>query len=260
MGIFSIIGGAISSLFGGGGDSGGGDSSSTVYEPDKVKAAEIEADTKIRLAHLENDRIELMKQARMDILQFETESQVALEQARAKGLGVMAQTILVMQEKLNEIAEKRLLIIERGSLQVIKDIEMFYDDLGRRLQEDNNDYSTKKLPELLSVLQNYKEDSAPYTIYMKRIEEDMQMQTKHYMMQIEAVSKRQSQVIDGFLQSKERILAQTGEITSGMLETVQKQTLAIESRLNQRDDVPIGIAAPKGIDNLALPDEQCSES
>ena len=40
---------------------GGGRRSTTTYEPDKVKVAEIEADTKIRLAHMETDRIEIMK-------------------------------------------------------------------------------------------------------------------------------------------------------------------------------------------------------
>ena len=123
MGLLGKIGGAIKSLFGGGSSGGGGSRSTTTYEPDKVKVAEIEADTKIRLAHMETDRIEIMKQARLDILQFETESQIALEQARAQGLTVMAQTILTLQEKLNEVAEKRLLIIEKGSLQVVKDWE-----------------------------------------------------------------------------------------------------------------------------------------
>ena len=51
---------------------------------------------------MENDRIELMKQARLDILQFETESQIALEKAKAQGLTVMAQTIITMQDKLYE--------------------------------------------------------------------------------------------------------------------------------------------------------------
>ena len=97
MGLWGKIGGAIKNLFGGG--SSGGSRSTTTYEPDKVKIAEIEADTKIRLAHMETDRIEIMKQARLDILQFETESQIALEQAKAQGLTVMAQTILTLQEK-----------------------------------------------------------------------------------------------------------------------------------------------------------------
>ena len=227
MGFLGKIGGAIKRLFGGG-SSGGGSRSTTTYEPDKVKIAEIEADTKIRLAHMETDRIEIMKQARLDILQFETESQIALEQAKAQGLAVMAQTIVTLQEKLNEVAEKRLLIIEKASLPVIKDIENFYAELGSKIQEDDDRYNTEKLPQLLSILAKYEEGSPSHKIYMKRIEDDMALQTKHYAQQIAAISQRQSQIIDGFLQSKEKILEQTGQITAGMLETIQNQTLALD--------------------------------
>ncbi|MBT9777857.1 NC domain protein [Clostridium sp. MCC353] len=235
LGFLEKIGNAIKNFFGGG--SSGGSRSVSTYEPDKVKIAEIESDTKIRLAHMENDRIELMKQARMDMLQFETESRIALEQAKAQGLTVMAQTILTLQEKLNEVAEKRLLIIEKGSLQIIKDIETFYDELGTKIQEDDDRYNTEKLPELLSILEKYEEGSPSHKIYMKRIEEDMALQAKHYAMQIEAVSRRQSQIIDGFLQSKEHIIEQTGQITAGMLEAVQNQVLELNNSAQKALDV-----------------------
>lgn len=254
MGLLGKIGGAIKNLFEGDKSSGsGGSRSTTTYEPDKVKVAEIEADTKIRLAHMETDRIEIMKQARLDMLQFETESQIALEQARAQGLTVMAQTILTLQEKLNEVAEKRLLIIEKGSLQVIKDIENFYDELGTKIQEDDDRYNTEKLPELLSILEKYEEGSPSHKIYMKRIEEDMALQAKHYSQQIEAISQRQSQIIDGFLQSKDKILEQTGEITAGMIETIQNQTLALD--MNRAQSAEMDAASIGEKEKLALPGE-----
>lgn len=252
-GIGGKIGGFIKGLFGGGSSSGGGSRSTTTYEPDKVKVAQIEADTKIRLAHMENDRIELMKQARLDVLQFETESQIALEQAKAQGLTIMAQTIITMQEKLNEVAEKRLLIIEKGSLQVIKDIENFYDELEAKIQVDDDKYNTEKLPELLSILEKYEEGTPSHKLYMKRIEEDMALQAKHYTMQIDAISKRQSQIIDGFLQSKDRIIEQTGQITAGMLETIQKQTLALNSPDTSKETLNSSLALPKN-EKLALPE------
>lgn len=228
MGLLGKIGGAIKSLFGGGSGGGGSRSTSTTtYEPDKVKVAEIEADTKIRLANKEIERIEIMKQARLDILEYETQSQIALEEARARGLTVMAQTILTLQDKLNEVAEKRLLIIEKGSLQVIKDIEMFYDELSTKIQEDDDKYNTEKLPEMLEILEKYEEGTTAHKLYSKRVEEDMALQAQHYVKQIDAIATRQTQVIDGFLSSKEKILEQTGNITAGMLETIQAQTLAL---------------------------------
>lgn len=251
MGLFGGIGGFFKGLFGGGG--GSRSTSSTTYEPDKVKVAEIEADTKIRLAGMENDRIELMKQARLDILQYEAESQIALEKAKAQGMAVMAQTIIAMQDKLNEVAEKRLQIIEKGSLQVIKDIETFYDELSTKIQEDDDRYNTEKLPELLSILEQYEVGTPGHNLYMKRIEEDMALQAKHYMMQLDAVSKRQSQVIDGFLASKDRIIEQTGQITTGMLEMIQKQALALNT--SKEDGAGQGDKALPMKEKLALEDK-----
>lgn len=121
-----------------------------------------------------------MKQTRLEILQYETESQITLKQA--KGLTVMAQTIIAMQNKLNKVIQKHLLIIEKGSLQVIKDIETFYDKLGTKIQEDDDRYNTEKLPELLSVLEQYEIGTPAHDLYRKRIEKDMGLQAKHYTM------------------------------------------------------------------------------
>ena len=223
------LGNFIKSIFGFG-SSSGGSRSTTTYEPDKVKVAQIEADTKIRLAEMEKERIDFMKQARIEMLEFEVRSNLALEEARARGLANMAQTIAALHDKLNEVAEKRLVIIEKGSLQIIRDIEMFYDELGAKIKEDDDKYNTEKLPEMLSILEKYDEGSAAHKIYTKRIEDDMTLQTQHYTKLIDAVLARQSQVIDGFLTSKERILEQTGNITSGMLDCVQNQVLSLEGQ------------------------------
>jgi hypothetical protein len=222
MGLLSTIGGAIKSIFGGGSSGNGGSrsTSSTSYEPDKVKVAEIEADTNLRLAGMENERIVLMKNARLELLEFETQSNIALEEAKAKGLNFMAQTIIGMQDRLNEVAEKRLQIIEKGSLQIIKEIESFYNELGDKIKADDDVYNTDKLPQLLSLLEKYEIGTPSHDLYRKRIEDDMMLQAKHYTMQIDAASKRQSQIISGFLQSKDRIVEQTGQITADILKNI----------------------------------------
>lgn len=88
---------------------------------------------------------------------------------------------------------------------------------------------------------------------MKRIEEDMALQAKYYSQQIEAISQRQSQIIDGFLQSKDKILKQTGEITAGMLETIQNQILALD--VNRAQSAEMDVASIGEKEKLALPGE-----
>lgn len=241
MGLLGILGGIAGAAIGffsgrksGGGSSGGGGgySSNTIYEPDKVKVAEIESRTKIRLANMEQERIELMKQAQLDILQYETQCHIALEEAKARGMSVIAQNIVLMQEKLNEVAERRLQIIEKGSLQIVKEIEAFYDEVGDKIQLENDEYNTKKLPALLEILGKYEQGSPEHQIYMQRIQDDCQRQQQYYLKQIDNVYSRQSQVIAGFISSKEKIIEQTGQVTHEMLEAVQNNILHLNTSAN----------------------------
>ena len=254
MGLFGAIGGFVKGLFGGGSRSGGGGgySSNTVYEPDKVKVAEIESRTKIRLANMEQERIELMKQAQLDILQYETQCHIALEEAKARGMSVIAQNIVLMQEKLNEVAERRLQIIEKGSLQIVKEIEAFYDEVGDKIQVENDEYNTKKLPALLEILGKYEQGSPEHQIYMQRIQDDCQRQQQYYLKQIDNVYSRQAQVIAGFISSKEKIVEQTGQVTHEMLEAVQNNIL----HLNASANVSANMQLESQNSTKALPDSK----
>lgn len=93
------------------------------------------------------------------------------------------------------------------------------------INQINNRYNTDKLPELLAILEKYETGTPAHSLYMKRIEEDIAMQSKHVTQQLDALLHRQTQIIDGFLASKERIVEQTGQITAGILDTIQKQQL-----------------------------------
>lgn len=245
--IKGAIGGAVEGFFGGSsrrnsrgsseGYSGGSSStSSTTYEPDKVKVAQIEADTKIRLSEMESERVELMKNAQIDLFEFNTNCQLAIEEAKARSLNSMAQTIMNLQTQLNEVGIKRLEIIEKGSLSIIKEIEGFYSELSDKIEEDNYKYSKEKLPKLLELLDEYEEGSAAHKLYTKRIDMDMDNQTKHYLMQIESISKRQDQIIEGFVKSKEMIIGQTNEVTKAIMSNIENK-IAINRGISSDEEI-----------------------
>lgn len=247
--MFSIVPNAIgaigSAIFGSSksSSSSGGTRSTTTttYEPDKVKAAEYEmrrtdiatqaeikkaninAENQIRLSELETERIELRKQAQKEIIRENADAQIAVEEARAKGFTVMAQTILTLQEKLNEVAEKRLLIIEKASLPIVKEMELFYGELNHKINEDNELYTSKKLPMLLETLSKFPESSPAYQLYFKQIETDMANQSKHYLQQLDNVAERQKMVLNSFLKGKEQIIGQTEALTKIMLENLSQK-------------------------------------
>lgn len=227
MGFWGTVGGWIKGLFGGSSGGGSRSTSSTVYEPDKVRIAEIEQNTKIRLATMERERQELMHKAQLEFLQAHYDCEEALVQAKVKGFAATAEMIIRMQSKLTEIAETRMEIIEKGSLPIIKDIEKFYDELGDKVQADKDKYNLEQLPKLLALLGGYKVDSTEHKLYEKLIEEDMRLQSEYYMKQLDNIAIRQQQVIDGFIKSKNSIIEQTGLLTKELLASVQKQTLEL---------------------------------
>ena len=248
MGLFGMIGSAVRtvvSVFTGGSSSssggGGGSysSSRTIHEPDKVKIAEIERDTKVRLAKMEADRQERYIQAQQELLQTQRENQEAIEMLRLQGQAAMVQRLLKLQDELNEIAQNRLLIIEKGSMQLIKEMEDFYDGLGAKIKADNDEYSAEKLPKLLELLSQYEEGSAAHELYKKRIESDMELQAQHFDRQIMEVASRQNQIIAGFIHSKDRVLEQTAQITQGVLEKICSPNLALNAP--QTDNLPLSL-------------------
>ncbi|HHD2734592.1 TPA: hypothetical protein ACOTGU_001069 [Clostridium perfringens] len=182
-----------------------------------MRIAEIEAETKIRLTNMENERIRLSKEAQIEIMEEEYRFKVALEEAKALGFNNIATTIIGMQEKLNEISQKRIEIIEKGSLKIVSDIENFYLELKGKIEQENYKYSEEKLPKLFEVLEKFDENSPAYKLYLKRIEDDMVLQLKSYEAQIEGISIRQSKIMDSFLSSKEKMINQNNQITNFLI-------------------------------------------
>lgn len=221
MGFLSKISGVIGGLFGRKSSVGGSRSSSaTTYEPDKVKIAEIDRDLKINLAHMEQEKINLIRDAKLEVLEKEYYFKIAHEEAKVRGLSCVTQAIVVMQGKLDEITEKRLEIIEKGSLALNKDIEKFYGELADKIKDDYFDYQLNKAPMLLEIMERFEKDSDSYNMYKNMIDKDMLAQLQSMQKQLDGILSRQTQIIDGFLKSKERIIEQTGQITIGMIENM----------------------------------------
>ena len=208
-----------------------------VYEPDKVRIAEIEAETERALANKERERIELAKQAKIDILQFETQSQLDIERARTEGNLLLMQALIDMQEKLNVIAQKRLEIIENGSLSIIKDIENFYKEIQNNIESKNDDYNNNKLPKLLEQLEKYEPSSSSHKLYEKRINDDMDSQKKYYEKQIDEALNRQNIIISGLIESKDKVLLQNTEISIAFMKTTKEYAKRIATE--RREALPL---------------------
>lgn len=202
--------------------------STTTYDPDRVKAAQIDKER----AQIENERIELMRRAQLDIIEAQTQSRIAQERARAEGFVIIADAISAMQEKLNELAAQRLAIIERGNLQAVREAENFYDELTRAINDDHEEYMSQKLPALFEILSHYEAGTSVYSLYFETIQRDIALQMTHTAQQLESAKVRREKMIESIHETKREITAQSGQaekITSGILETLNKKLSEIDT-------------------------------
>lgn len=207
--------------------------SSTTYEPDKVKVAEIEREIKLRLVDKENERIELMKNAKLDILEYQTRAKLAEEEAKLQGFQRAAEAVVKLQEQLNEVMNKRLIIIESGAMSLVKDMEAFYSQVNKDLDKENQIYSEEKLPKLLEQLKKYQEGTPEHTLYQKQIDYDIERQKNFVIAQYNQIIVRQNTVLDSMMRGKERLLNNAEGITEGMLTVVQKQIGESNNKMQQ---------------------------
>lgn len=226
MSIFGSIWDSVKSIFSSSSSGGSRSTSNYNYEPDKVRVAEIERNLKLEMADKERERIELMRDAQLELLKAQGMTQMAIDEARTKNMKAFAEQLAALQEKMLEVAKNRIVIIEEGSLPMIREIEAFYEEVGNRIQAKGDEYTTKKLPQILHLLQQYEKDSPEYEIFASQIKDDRERQNQFIMTQLQKIQERQELVTKSFLETKDKIIEQTGRITQTIAEEYLKKKAA----------------------------------
>ena len=161
---------------------------------------------------------------------------------------VVANQLVVLQEKMLEVARKRIVIIAEASLPIIREIENFYGDVGAKISAANDEYNIKKLPQLLNILRQYEAGSREHEIFSAQINDERARQGKFIEQQMARVSERQNLVLQSFLSAREKILEQTGQITQTVAEKYLSAAQASVQALPRAD---VGALSP---DKKTCPD------
>ncbi len=194
-----------------------------VEAANQIALKRADAEIQMRLADKETERVELAKNAQLEIIEAQKIAQMAIEEARVKGMAAMSEQIVILQEKMLDVAKNRIAIIEECSLPIIHDIENFYSEVNARITANREEYNTKKFPQLLSMLEQYEEGTTAHKLYAKQIELDQIQQAKFIETQLQQVIERQNFVLQSFVSAKSQILEQTGQITKSIAESSLKK-------------------------------------
>lgn len=235
VGLLSSIGSwasnAVSSFLGSSFSSGNGDrdrdyggsysssSSSTVtnYDPDKVEVAK-----------LENERVELVKNAQLELIEVNARLEAVMIEARCKGFQTMQGSVMQMLKEVNLLAEERLVLLENGSQEQVQKVEAMYADLSKDME--NDDFMFSKVPQMLEIANKFPEESDSRKLYMSGIDREMAKHFDFKTEQLKKLNERCHIVVASVVESKKQMQSHIDTVISKRIEHIE-QVMQVNAQL-----------------------------
>lgn len=235
VGLLSSIGSwasnAVSSFLGSSFSSGNGDrdrdyggsysssSSSTVtnYDPDKVEVAK-----------LENERVELVKNAQLELIEVNARLEAVMIEARCKGFQAMQGSMMQMLKEVNLLAEERLVLLENGSQEQVQKVEAMYADLSKDME--NDDFMFSKVPQMLEIANKFPEESDSRKLYMSGIDREMAKHFDFKTEQLKKLNERCHIVVASVVESKKQMQSHIDTVISKRIEHIE-QVMQVNAQL-----------------------------
>jgi hypothetical protein len=184
----------------------------TIYEPDKVRVAE-----------LENQRSEMLVEAQKDIIELNARMQAAVIEANVRGFEYSANILKSLMTDMNILAQQRLQLLENGHFEIVKQIECLYLDLEREIKKDNEAFQLEKLPQMFEVLSKFAEDSAAHKMYLGSIDQQIQLNISFVAEKFKGLTQRQHTLITASTETKKLVLEQSGQLVAERMKFLENQ-------------------------------------
>lgn len=184
----------------------------TIYEPDRVRAAELEL-----------QRSELLIEGQKDIIELNARMQAAVIEAEARGFEHSANVLKSLTHDMNLMAQQRLTLLENGHFEIVKNIESFYHEFERELQKDNHNFQLEKLPAMFDILNKFPENSTAHKMYSNSIDKQIDLNINFVADKLKGLTQRQQLLIESSVASKQLVLEHSSQIVSDRMKFLEKQ-------------------------------------
>jgi len=125
------------------------------YEPDKVKAAQIEKQKAIMIAKLEQENIDLNKNAKIEIIRANANFQLDIMKAKEQGFTRVIESLMEMMKEWNLISEQRIAFLSSCKAETVEKINRQYLELMNDIDDSAFDFQINKQPQLFEKLEEF---------------------------------------------------------------------------------------------------------
>jgi hypothetical protein len=184
----------------------------TIYEPDRIRAAELEL-----------QRSELLIEGQREIIELNARMQAAVIEANARGFEHSANVLKSLMHDMNLMAQQRLTLLENGHFEIAKNIESLYHEFEREIQKDNYDFQLEKLPAMFEVLGKFPENSTAHKMYANSIDKQIVLNESFVAEKMKGLMQRQQLLIESSVASKQLVLEHSAQIVNDRMKFLESQ-------------------------------------
>jgi len=183
-------------------------SSQTLYEPDRVRVAELE----LQRTHLDNQRADRMIEGQKEIIELNAQMQGMIIEAHAKGLEHSVNVLKSLMNDMNLMAQQQLTLLENGHFEIVKNIETLYLSFEQEVQKDNRNFQLQQLPAMFEALSKFPENSTAHTMYAGSIDKQIALNFDFISNKLQGLAQRQRLLIESSVASKQFVLEHSAQL------------------------------------------------
>ncbi len=205
----------------GGSSSSSSTSTQTIYEPDKVRAAEIDKEKAIEIERLKGNNIKLQKEAKIEIIETNARMEALIIEAKVRGFDMAAQILVTMTKELNLLGEQRIAMIENASASVLKKVNEHYLDFKQKINDDTNKFMLGPTIAMLTQLEKFDKNSDAYQMYKKQIDTHTSDFLSNQNKYVNQVLNQQDKMLDSNIELRKKINSNIDSIVSNRVKHLE---------------------------------------
>jgi hypothetical protein len=204
------------------------------YEPDRVKAAEIQKEKSIILAKMQQENIQLNQKAELELMQANANFQLTMLKAKEEGFTNVMVALTNLMKEWNIISEQRIALMNNAKFDTSSKINRLYSDLISKVDEDSFDFQLNKQPKLFEQLEKCK-DTGSYESYRKSLDLYIANFINEKSEMVKSYSKQQEILIQSTLNSIDTINSEVTQIVMTRVDSLTR-TIQIDKDYRQLAD------------------------
>ncbi|GMU85143.1 MAG: hypothetical protein AMXMBFR48_03850 [Ignavibacteriales bacterium] len=174
----------------------------TIYEPDKVRVAEIENQAKLMLKKLDHEGVKIKKDAQVEVARVLADIEKDIFMVKMNGIKYLETEMQVFAENMGRAIIERHREIDSNLLEQQVPINKYYDDTMEQIYKKRDEFIEVTLPKLYTQLEAYSQETIVASLYQSLIKDFQKLFLTEISERVKLVNEQRQFLLKDSINSK----------------------------------------------------------